>query len=185
MWEKVNTKTGTDNKWFIASNLKNSYGFSICSSQGPVVVAVTPWCFHTVQCSGHNGVRLVGQQFLSFIDGINPRWFHKVQIGIFHQCLRSKWQKESDMKMCPFSSITHTDIHRKKHWGTKKSNSQVRRNQYWIFTGNSKKLQFESFWFPWEITVGRAWNSLWVLCILWPIAANLVVIMQENPTLEM
>lgn len=37
--------------------------------------------------SGDDGVRLVGQQLLSFIDGINPRGLHEVQVAVFHQGL--------------------------------------------------------------------------------------------------
>lgn len=41
----------------------------------------------TCVCSGDNRVGLVGQHLLSLVDGVNPCWFDKVQVGVLHQCL--------------------------------------------------------------------------------------------------
>lgn len=45
---------------------------------------------HAEGRSGDNRVGLIGQHLLSFVDGVNPRRFDKVQIAVLHQRLRQK-----------------------------------------------------------------------------------------------
>lgn len=40
---------------------------------------------HTASRSGDDSVGLIGQDLLSFIDGVNPSGFDKVQIAVLHQ----------------------------------------------------------------------------------------------------